>query len=84
MEREFHRVSNAFLSASSRQTVQDCADTLVIIAILEEKRMQTMAHEQAGYFIRNGQELTDQVRQLIAADSRYQAIRTNRKSRATT
>jgi hypothetical protein len=54
-----------------------------VIAILEEKRAETMANNQAGYFIRNWQELTDQVRQLIAADVRYQAIRANRKSRTT-
>lgn len=55
---------------------------MAVIAILEEKREETMAHDQAGYFIRNWQELTDQVRQMIAADSRYQVIRANRKSRA--
>jgi hypothetical protein len=55
---------------------------VAVIAILEEKREETMAHDQAGYFIRNWQELTDQVRQMIAADSRYQVIRANRKSRA--
>jgi len=40
-----------------------------------------MANDHAGYFIRNWQELTDQVRQMIAADARFDAIRANRKSR---
>ena len=34
-----------------------------------------MAQDQAGYFIREWQELRDQVRQLIMQDSRYQAMR---------
>jgi hypothetical protein len=34
-----------------------------------------MAREQAGYFIRDWQELKDQVQQMIARDERYQAIR---------
>ncbi len=64
------------------QTEQDRADTLAVIAILEEKRVETMANDHAGYFIRNWQELTDQVRQMIAADARFGAIQANRKSRA--
>jgi hypothetical protein len=82
VECEFQRVAGAFLAVAARQTEQDRADTLAVIAILEEKRVETMAHDHAGYFIRNWQELTDQVRQTIAADTRFQAIQANRKSRA--
>jgi hypothetical protein len=81
VDAEFQRVAKAFHSAASRQKDPDRADTLAVIAILEEKRQETMANERAGYFIRNWQELTDQVRQTIAADIRYQAIRTNREKR---
>ncbi len=62
-------------SQAARQTETQRADTLAIIDILEEKRAEVMTNDCAGYFIKNWQELTDQVRQLIAADSRYQAMR---------
>jgi len=80
VEAEFHRVANAFRSAASHQRPRDREDTLAIIGILNEKRIEAMANNQAGYFIRNWQELTDQVRQAIAADSRYQAIKVNRSA----
>jgi hypothetical protein len=83
VEGEFRRVASAFLTVAACQTAQDRADTLAVIAILEEKRVETMANDRAGYFIRNWQELTDQVRQMIAADARFTAIQANRKSRAT-
>ena len=83
MESEFQRVANAFLARAAGQTERDRADTLAVIAILEEKRVETMANDRAGYFIREWQELTDQVRELIAGDARYQAIRAARKARAT-
>jgi hypothetical protein len=81
VDSEFHRVANAFRSTAVRQTAPDRNDTLAVIAILEEKRAEVMANDRAGYFIRNWGELTDQVRQMIAADSRYQAIRINRETR---
>jgi hypothetical protein len=40
-----------------------------------------MANDRAGYFIQYWQELTDQVRQLIAGDDRYQAIKESRAVR---
>jgi hypothetical protein len=78
---EFDRVANAFKALSGKQTEQDQAETRAVIAILEEKRVETMANDKAGYFIRDWQELSDQVRQLIAKDSRYQAIKANRAAR---
>jgi hypothetical protein len=67
---EFDRVATAF--ASHRNTE-------AILAILQEKRAEVMANESAGYFIRDWQELTDQVRQMIHKDPRYQAIRASRQ-----
>jgi len=81
VESEFQRVAGAFRSQAARQTETERADTLAIISILEEKREEVMSNDRAGYFIKNWQELTDQVRQLIAADSRYHAMRTNRELR---
>lgn len=78
---EFDRVARAFLAAASHQAEQDRTDTHAIIAILEEKRAEVMANDRAGYFIRDWRELTDQVRRMIAGDSRYQAIKASRKAR---
>jgi|SRR5580698_2449639 hypothetical protein len=82
VDAEFDRVRNAFRSTASHQGQPDRDDTLAVIAILEEKRLEVMANSQAGYFIRDWQELTDQVRRMISADGRYQAIRANRKLRS--
>jgi hypothetical protein len=49
------------------------------IAILEEKRAEVMANDRAGYFIRDWQELGDQVRRMIGQDARYQAIKAARQ-----
>jgi hypothetical protein len=78
---EFDRVANALESAMSRQAEPKRGETLTAIAILEDKRAEVMAQDQAGYFIREWQELRDQVRQMITQDSRYQAIRANRAAR---
>lgn len=75
---EFDRVKKAFQAVASTQSGQRLADTAAIIAILEEKRIEVMANQHAGYFIRDWQELKDQVRQLIAQDPRYQAIKAKR------
>jgi len=79
---EFDRVAKAFQGAASNQTEEDRADTRAIIAILEEKRVEVMEQNQAGYFIRDWRELNDQVRQMIARDSRYEAIKASRKARS--
>jgi Chaperonin 10 Kd subunit len=77
VSQEFDRVADAFRIQAGKQTEQDKAETLTVIAILEEKRIETMANDRAGYFIRDWQELSDQVRQLIAQDPRYRAIKAN-------
>ncbi len=78
---EFDRVEKAFQATAAGQQEQDRMDTLAVLAILEEKRVEVMAIDDARYFIRDWQELNDQVRRMIAKDPRYHAIRTNRQAR---
>jgi len=80
--REFDRVANAFRTVAGKQTAQGRSETQKVLAILEEKRAETMSNRRAGYFIRDWQELNDQVRQLIFKDSRYQAIQADRTARS--
>ncbi len=75
---EFDRVAASFRSVAEKQHPAKRAETERIIAILEEKRAEVMSRNQAGYFIHDWQEISDQVRQLIFQDSRYQAIKSNR------
>ncbi len=82
VQAEFNRVARALQAVAGSQAEQDRIDTFAIIAILEEMRAEVMAKEQAGYFIRVWQELKDQVRQMIAQDTRYQAIKANREARS--
>jgi len=72
---EFDRVATALADVARHQRPRARADTNAVIAILHEKRAEVMANDFAGYFIREWQELTDQVRQMIRRDPRYQAIR---------
>jgi hypothetical protein len=78
---EFDRVAKVFQAQVMIQTGAKQAETRTIIAILEQKRAETLANSQAGYFIRDWQELSDQVRQMIAKDPRYLAIRDQRAAR---
>ena len=75
---EFDRVAKALQAAVARQAGQKRMDTQAFIAILEDKRAEVMADNDAGYFIREWQELRDQVRRMIAQDLRYQAIQANK------
>ena len=79
IDEEFDRVANALQGAAEKQQGQDRLDTLSIIGILEEKRKEVLAIDQAGYFIRAWQNLKDQVRQLIHEDPRYRAIWASRR-----
>jgi hypothetical protein len=72
---EFDRVAASFRSIAQRQTSTKRSDTEAILAILEDKRIEVLSHENAGYFIRDWQEISDQVRQMIGKDSGYQAIK---------
>jgi DNA integrity scanning protein DisA with diadenylate cyclase activity len=78
---EFDRVAKVFQAQVMIQTGAKQTETCGIIAILEQKRVETLANPQAGYFIRDWQELSDQVRQMIAKDPRYLAIRDQRAAR---
>ncbi len=78
---EFDRVANAFRQAAEKQAELDRLDTEAILVILEEKKTEVLSSDSAGYFIRDWQELTDQVRQLIFSDPRYQIIRAARAAR---
>lgn len=81
---EFDRVANAFKESADRQSKQDRLDIDTIIAILEQKRLEVMGRTEAGYFIRDWQELSDQVRRLIWSDPAYQAVRAKREAPSTT
>jgi chaperonin GroES len=76
---DFDRVGRALASAASKQTEEDRVDTLAVIAILEDKRAAVMGKDEAGYFIHDWQELSDQVRQMIVQDPRYKKIKINQE-----
>ena len=81
IHQEFDRVAAAFRAVAHRQMGRRRAETVAIIAILEEKRLEVMGNVEAGYFIRGWQEIGDQVRQLIFDDARYQEIKRSWPSR---
>ena len=83
VDAEFDRAANALLSATSKQSPENQCDARAVISILEEKRTEVMAIKEAGYFIREWQELDGRVRRLIAKDDRYAAIRAKRAERRT-
>jgi hypothetical protein len=78
---EFDRVANALRSVAGQQADRDRMDTHAIIVILEEKRAEVMARTQAGYFIHDWQELSDQVRRMIVRDPRYLIIKSSKATR---
>jgi len=78
---EFDRVAKAFVEVASKQSAEDRIDTEATVSILREKRGEVMAIDRAGYFIGNWQDLSGKVREAIAADPRYQAIKTSREAR---
>jgi hypothetical protein len=71
---EFDRVASALEARGGTQSEQKRADTLAMIGILEEKRAEVMAREDASYYIREWQELRDQVRLMIINDPGFKAI----------
>jgi hypothetical protein len=78
---DFDRVAKAFQAQIAIQTGEKQAETRTILEILEQKRAETMAIPISGYFIREWQELGDQVRQMIAKDPRYHFIKDQRAKR---
>jgi hypothetical protein len=78
---EFDRVAETLEAVARKQSIQNRLDTRAIIAILEEKRLEVLGRNEAGYFIKNWQELTDQVQKLVRDDSRYPGIRLAKAAR---
>ena len=78
---EFDRAAATFYAAAAKQDAQAKADTQAIIAILEDKRTEVMRRDQAGYFIHDWQEITDQVRRMIFHDVRFAPIRERQSTR---
>jgi hypothetical protein len=78
---EFDRVSGTLEAVARRQTLQDREDTRAMIVILEDKRLEVLDRNEAGYFIKNWRELTDQVQCLILADPRFTVIRAGKAAR---
>ena len=72
---EFDRVANVLSAAALKQSAPARLDTQAVIAILWEKRAEVMADSRAGYYISKWQDLDGRVRQLLASDPRYQALR---------
>jgi hypothetical protein len=71
VEREFDRVAAALETVAARQTELGRSWTQLAIAILEEKRDGVMARTDSGYFIKDWQEMRDQVRLLVTNDARF-------------
>jgi hypothetical protein len=72
---EFDRVAAALGLAAAGPTNRHPSQARLAIAILEEKRGAVMARTDAGYFIKDWQEIRDQVRFLITSDVRYKAAK---------
>jgi chaperonin GroES len=77
---DFRRVSAAFRSTARSQTANKRADTEIILTVLDEIQMSVMSRQDAGYFIREWQEIDDQVRLLISRDVRFKAIQAKREN----
>ena len=75
---EFDRMVESFRTIAQRHSGEKRADTEAIIALVEEKRGEVLGRQQAGYFIHEWQDVSDQVRQMIFHDARYQAIKSKR------
>ena len=75
VQAEFDRVASVLEAAARKQSESERQKTHAMMAILEDKRVEVMANERAGYFIHGWQELGDQVRKLITSDARYKALR---------
>ena len=78
VDAEFDRVALSFRSVAASQSQRKREEIEAVISILEDKRIEVIAMRHAGYFIKSWQEITDQVRQMIFHDARYQAIKSAR------
>lgn len=73
VDAEFDRVAAALQSVAARPAQRDRSRTQTAIAVLEEKREGVMSRSNAGYFIKEWQEMRDQVRLLVTNDIRYKS-----------
>ena len=64
----------SFRSIAERQGGEKRTDTEAILAILEDKRVEVLDREEAGYFIRDRQEHRSGAADDIQ-DARYQEIK---------
>ena len=71
---DFDRVAKALEGAAGNQIERTRMKIGSMIEILDDKRAEVVAKDEAGYFIVEWQELGDRVRRLIMQDPRYQAI----------
>jgi len=78
---EFDRVAATFRAVARKQSDQKRTETESVLEILEDLRRKVLSNRTAGYYIRDWQEIGDQVRQMIFADSRYQALKAKREAR---
>src|ERR1043165_6272707 len=67
VEAEFDRVRKVLEYAMTKQSAGDVIDIKCIIQIVEDTRTEVMGNQQAGYFIREWQEL-GKVSRIIVAD----------------
>jgi len=72
---DFDRLAQALLTVAHQQPETERAATEAIVALLEEKRREVMAHTHAGYFIHKWPEPGDRVREMLTRDARFQAIK---------
>jgi hypothetical protein len=78
VDAEFDRVATALESVAAHQTSSNQLRTRLAIAILEDHRGAVMARCDAGYFIKDWQDIREQVRLLITADARYKMAKVTR------
>lgn len=74
---EFDRFTRTFAQLA------DTPETATIIAVAKELRESVLANDDAGFYIRNWQDLGDQVRIMVLKDPRVQAIRSRKRSART-
>lgn len=74
LDREFDRVTASLRSIAARQQRHRHADTVAIIALLEEKRAEVMREQPLRWGIHDRRSFGDQIREWVLADARYQAI----------
>lgn len=78
VDADFDQMAYSFRSIGEKQTDQKRSETEAIISIIEEKRSEVLAIQQAGTFIRDWREMGDRVRKMILNDPRYKALKAAR------